>query len=121
MRTPTRRPALAALLLGAALAVSACAAGRGVTRESMFEQAPPDMDVHAITLEVTGRRSTIWSDEEAEARLRRTAGVLQVGHAAGRNTLMVLTETTTSPDVLVMALEADFTVHVVEVVRREPK
>jgi hypothetical protein len=106
-------------LLGGLL--GGCAAGRSVTRDSMFAAAPADMDVQAVTLEVSGRRSTLWGDEEAEARLRRLPGVLQVGHAAGRNTLMALTETTISPEALVMALEGDFTVHVTEVVRRAPR
>jgi len=120
MKTP-RRPAALAALAVAVLVVSACAAGASVTRQSMFDAAPKDLDVHAVTIEVTGRRSTLFGDEEAEARLRRIPGVHQVAHSGGRNSFVALTDTSLSPDALVMALEGDFVVYVEEVVRRPPQ
>lgn len=120
MNLPRRIAALAAVAL-AALVLPACAAGASVTRQSMFDSAPADLDVQAVTIEVTGRRSTLFGDEEAEARLRRVPGVHQVAHSGGRNSFVVLTDTTLSPEALVMALDGDFRVYVAEVVRRPPK
>ena len=110
----------AALALTFVVAVAACSASEAVTRRAFFDSAPPDLDVQTVTLEVTGRRSTLWGDEEAEARLRRIVGVHDVARTGGRNTFMVLADSTVSPDVFVMTLEGDFNVHVGDVVRREP-
>ena len=117
MNTPRRTAALAALALAAVLA-PACSAGASVTRQRMFDAAPPDLDVQAVTIEVTGRRSTFVGDEEAEARLRQIPGVHQVGHSGGRNSFVVLMDTSLSPEALVMALDGDFRVYVAEVVQR---
>jgi hypothetical protein len=106
---------------GLLLVLPACAAGESVTRKSFFDSAPADLDVQTVTLEVTGRRSTLFGDEEAEARLRRIPGVHDVARTGGRNTFMVLADATVSPDVFVMTLEGDFVVHVGEVVRRPPR
>ena len=114
------RPTFAAAVAAAALlaVVTGCAAGEGMTRQALFDSAPSDLSVQSVTVEVTGRRSTLWGDEEAEARLRRVAGVLDVGRPGGRNRFMVLMEQTISPEALVMSLEGDFVVHIVEVVKR---
>ena len=110
----------AAFALAIGLAVAGCSASEAVTRQSFFDSAPPDLDVQTVTLRVTGRRSTLWGDEEAEAKLRRIVGVHDVARTGGRNTFMVLADTTVSPDVFVMTLEGDFDVYVGDIVRREP-
>jgi hypothetical protein len=111
------RTALSALL--AAAVFGGCAVGSSVSRHALFAEAPPDVPVQVVTLEVRGRRATYFLDEEAELRLRKIPGVLRVGRGGGKNEVLVLTEASLSPEVLVMTLEEDFATHVLSVARDE--
>lgn len=116
---PPRASALALALAAAGLVVAAgCAATEAMARQSLFDAAPKDLPVQAVTVEVTGRRATLWGDEEAEARLRRAPGVHQVARGGGRNTFIVLTDQSLAPEALKLALEGDFNVVIGDVVKR---